>query len=107
MGRVDICTDHVRNWLDSGRTYRMLNTAALDPLRKRVLHCNRTNVNQSRRQRDRGETEVTPVKKSAAYPASVHRGGWPTFFLTPLKRFPTDLNRWDSQEITDGGVFGH
>jgi hypothetical protein len=24
-----------------------------------------------------------------------------------LKRFPTDLNRWDSQEITDGGVFGH
>jgi len=27
--------------------------------------------------------------------------------ILELKRFPTDLNRWDSQEITDGGVFGH
>jgi hypothetical protein len=27
--------------------------------------------------------------------------------IAMLKRFPTDLNRWDSQEITDGGVFGH
>jgi len=24
-----------------------------------------------------------------------------------LKRFPSDLNRWDSQEVKDGRVFVH
>jgi hypothetical protein len=24
-----------------------------------------------------------------------------------LKRFPTDLNRWDSQKVRDERVFGH
>jgi hypothetical protein len=27
--------------------------------------------------------------------------------FAPLKRFPTDLNRWDSQKVRDERVFGH
>ena len=48
VGWVDICTDRVRSWVDSGHPCRVLNTAALDPdrtltvLARRPASCNMT-----------------------------------------------------------------
>ena len=37
--------------------------------------------------------------------ASIRLPGWPPFVL--LKQFPAYLNRWDSQQARNEGVFAH
>jgi|SRR5262249_55175848 len=44
---------------------------------------------------------VAAILAVAAIWALSARASW----ALPLKRFPTDLNRWDSQEVMDGRVF--